>query len=195
MFKLQKIQPPAFVTIYDGPHNNLKVLHAPGECPDCDRYPYAQQLRLTWGIAFTGYTPEGKEIACPSEKIGDNRAAQGSQGNQALEKDFEIILELEPSLHCGWCGQTYGEHTDALTTTDPLPRVPCGLLKSKFLLKAAPEKKLFAGHPGTRCALCGYPYMSHFMQALKDANSHLACRLLRSEFKPDEVDQARQGSI
>ena len=55
-------------TISQFPHYDPKVLHAPGECQYCDRRPEWQALRITWGIAFTGYepSPEKKELPCPA---------------------------------------------------------------------------------------------------------------------------------
>jgi hypothetical protein len=48
------------------PHCDAKVLHAPGECRHCDTHPEWQQLRQTWGIAFTGYEPDAGEQPCPA---------------------------------------------------------------------------------------------------------------------------------
>lgn len=49
------------------PHCDSKVLHAPGECQYCDQHPDWQALRITWGIAFSGYEPEEKELPCPAD--------------------------------------------------------------------------------------------------------------------------------
>lgn len=49
------------------PHCDQRVLHAPGECKYCDKQPEWQALRFAWGIAFTGYTPDGKELPCPAD--------------------------------------------------------------------------------------------------------------------------------
>lgn len=49
------------------PHCDPRVLHAPGECKYCDKHPDWQQLRITWGICFTGYEPsQKKELPCPA---------------------------------------------------------------------------------------------------------------------------------
>lgn len=66
MFK--KIKPSNDVrnVIRQFPHCDSKVLHAPGECEYCDKHPDWQALRLSWGIAFTGYEPEEKELPCPA---------------------------------------------------------------------------------------------------------------------------------
>jgi hypothetical protein len=48
------------------PHCDQRVLHAPGECEFCDKHPVWQALRLGWGIAFTGYEPDGKELPDPA---------------------------------------------------------------------------------------------------------------------------------
>lgn len=48
------------------PHCDQRILHAPEECEVCDRHPDWQALRSAWGIAFTGYQPEGKELPDPA---------------------------------------------------------------------------------------------------------------------------------
>lgn len=48
------------------PHCDARVLHAPGECEFCDMHPEWQALRVSWGIAFTGYEPEGSELPDPA---------------------------------------------------------------------------------------------------------------------------------
>ena len=73
MFKKNK--PDATVLNYLGqfPHCDQRILHAPRECELCDRHPDWQALRLAWGIAFTGYEPEEKELPCPADHArGDN---------------------------------------------------------------------------------------------------------------------------
>lgn len=51
------------------PHCDARVLHAPGECEYCDRYPDWQRLRQTWGVAFTGHDPTPDQVPCPSTVI------------------------------------------------------------------------------------------------------------------------------
>lgn len=64
------------------PHCDPRILHAPGECKFCDVYPNWQELRQYWGIAFTGYEPEGTELPDPATHVrGDN--ANKWQGNIA----------------------------------------------------------------------------------------------------------------
>lgn len=46
------------------PHCDSRVLHAPGECEFCDRHPDWQELRKSWGIAFTGHQPQGVLPQC-----------------------------------------------------------------------------------------------------------------------------------
>lgn len=49
------------------PHCDAQVLHAPGTCQTCDRFPTLQRARELWGIRFTGEGAEsGKEIPCPA---------------------------------------------------------------------------------------------------------------------------------
>ena len=66
MFK--KIKPNGVrVTNTQFPHCDQRILHAPGECEHCDMHSEWQLLRTQWGIAFTGYEPEGKELPCPAD--------------------------------------------------------------------------------------------------------------------------------
>lgn len=49
------------------PHCDSRILHAPGECKYCDKYPDWQTLRVTWKIAFTGHPPQLGETMCPTD--------------------------------------------------------------------------------------------------------------------------------
>lgn len=49
------------------PHCDAAVLHAPGACDYCDRHPDWQELRATWGIAYTGQPPTDDQLPCPSD--------------------------------------------------------------------------------------------------------------------------------
>lgn len=64
------------------PHCDQAVLHAPGECTYCDAYPDWQELRSLWGIAFTGHTPTGREVPCPSDYRRGEGGAHSWPGNQ-----------------------------------------------------------------------------------------------------------------
>ena len=67
MFK--KTQPPLDFSgvIKQFPHCDARILHGPKECEYCDNHKDWQALRVAWGIAFTGWTPEGKELPCPAD--------------------------------------------------------------------------------------------------------------------------------
>jgi hypothetical protein len=55
------------------PHCDQRILHAPGECEYCDQHGEWQSLRVAWGIAFTGWSPEETELPCPADNArGDN---------------------------------------------------------------------------------------------------------------------------
>jgi hypothetical protein len=54
------------------PHCDARILHAPGECVYCDQHPDWQALRASWGIAFTGWTPDEKELPCPADHARGN---------------------------------------------------------------------------------------------------------------------------
>jgi hypothetical protein len=49
------------------PHCDDLVMHAPGECVYCDKYPISQDFRERYGINFTGHHDPAKE-PCPSER-------------------------------------------------------------------------------------------------------------------------------
>jgi hypothetical protein len=51
------------------PHCDQRILHAPGECEYCDMAPEWQQLRIDWGICFTGHNPDFTStwVQCPAD--------------------------------------------------------------------------------------------------------------------------------
>lgn len=67
MFKKTKVQFDVYSVIQQFPHCDQRILHGPGECAYCDRHSDWQALRLAWGIAFTGWEPEEKELPCPAD--------------------------------------------------------------------------------------------------------------------------------
>lgn len=64
------------------PHCDPRILHAPGQCEFCDKYPVWQELREMWRIAFTGETPvelrgvgqnhDGPVLPCPADYTRGN---------------------------------------------------------------------------------------------------------------------------
>ena len=65
------------------PHCDSKVLHAPGLCTYCDQYPDWQQLRVTWGMNFTGTYVEGFTL-CPSQQDRSIDIIQRWGGNRPV---------------------------------------------------------------------------------------------------------------
>lgn len=63
------------------PHCDQRVLHAPGECQFCDAHADWQELRQMWGIAYTGWEPEGHELPCPSDHARGTGGAHVWHGN------------------------------------------------------------------------------------------------------------------
>ena len=63
------------------PHCDQRVLHSPGECEYCDRHPEWQALRIAWGIAFTGYEPEGTELPDPATAARGLKSINSWGGN------------------------------------------------------------------------------------------------------------------
>jgi hypothetical protein len=62
------------------PHCDQSVLHAPGVCEHCDKYPDWQELRERWRINFTGENDDSKSI-CPSEWFRDLGTIHAWGGN------------------------------------------------------------------------------------------------------------------
>lgn len=56
------------VNVVTLPHDDARVLHAPGECRDCDEHPDWQDLRELWRINYTGQR-EPSKAPCPSETL------------------------------------------------------------------------------------------------------------------------------
>lgn len=68
------------------PHCDQRILHAPSDgCIYCNKHPDWQALRVAWGIAFTGWTPEGTELPCPADHARGDRHKLW-HGNQAVTK-------------------------------------------------------------------------------------------------------------
>lgn len=65
------------------PHCDVRILHAPSECKYCDAHPDWQALRQAWGIAFTGYEPDEKELPCPAEHARPRDVVNRWGGNRA----------------------------------------------------------------------------------------------------------------
>ena len=73
------------------PHCDARILHAPGECDYCDGHPEWQELRVNWGIAFTGHAPVGGQLRCPADlhrpphSAGDHRRWGGNKPTSATD--------------------------------------------------------------------------------------------------------------
>jgi len=73
MFKKIKTEINILDSIEQFPHCDQRILHAPGECEHCDKQKDWQALRAAWGIAFTGWEPEGVELPCPADHARGNK--------------------------------------------------------------------------------------------------------------------------
>jgi hypothetical protein len=75
--KIGVVSTMSYEHIQQFPHCDSYILHAPGECEYCDMRPEWQELRQSWGIAFTGQpTPtrgpgdlsrSGPVLPCPAD--------------------------------------------------------------------------------------------------------------------------------
>lgn len=84
------------------PHCDTNVLHAPGECYYCDKYPQWQALRVIWGIAFTGHRPvadTGVNFPCPSDYARGLGGAHVWPGNQAQAVPLDYGKEFRADLY------------------------------------------------------------------------------------------------
>jgi hypothetical protein len=81
MFRKQK--PKTINTNVQSPHCDQRILHAPGECEYCDSHEEWQYLRQMWGIAFTGWEPEDKELPDPATHARGFANANAWGGNKA----------------------------------------------------------------------------------------------------------------
>lgn len=81
------------------PHCDPRILHAPDECQFCDKHPEWQALRQAWGIAFTGYEPEGKELPCPADYArGDNHTKwYGNVANRTASQVTNVSRTTRPA--------------------------------------------------------------------------------------------------
>lgn len=68
------------------PHCDQRILHAPGECDYCDYHSDWQELRVAWGIAFTGYEPEGTELPDPATSARGFQNVNAWGGNKAKKE-------------------------------------------------------------------------------------------------------------
>lgn len=88
------------------PHCDPRILHAVGECGFCDKHPYWQAMRLAWGIAFTGYTPEGTELPCPADHArGDKHKEWNGNTAQPVHPESNYRASIkEPASFIGAAG-------------------------------------------------------------------------------------------
>lgn len=82
MFKKIKPIQEAFRIIRQFPHCDQRILHAPSECEFCDKHRDWQELREAWGIAFTGYEPEGTELPDPATHARGEKNLNAWGGNR-----------------------------------------------------------------------------------------------------------------
>jgi hypothetical protein len=68
------------------PHCDSRILHAPGECAYCDHYPEWQELRVHWGIAFTGHIPDVDSggMLCPADYSRGPESYNSWGGNRVV---------------------------------------------------------------------------------------------------------------
>ncbi len=82
------------------PHCDPRVLHAPGLCEFCDMHPEWQELRKTWGVAFTGDRSNPKAELCPAEKARPLETIEAWPGNRRtdpVDRTQRVTLSGRPA--------------------------------------------------------------------------------------------------
>lgn len=93
------------------PHCDPRVLHAPGECEICDEHCKEwQELRSTWGIAFTGHEPRNGEFPDPATRARGNPHVWG--GNRPWKPSPTITEFVRRATE--HLGRTTVEFTECL---------------------------------------------------------------------------------
>lgn len=64
------------------PHCDARIVHAPGVCDVCDEHAAdLQEIRVAWGIAFTGEDPLDGRLPCPAEHARGRESVNYWGGN------------------------------------------------------------------------------------------------------------------
>jgi hypothetical protein len=76
------------------PHCDGRILHAPGVCTYCDMHPEWQELRLAWGINFTGEEHEyTKHIREELKDVEEGRLPRGTMRSWESFQKFKDYVE------------------------------------------------------------------------------------------------------
>ena len=103
MFKKTKVEMNVTDYIQMFPHCDQRILHVPGECSYCDAYPEWQALRVAWGIAFTGWEPEGTELPCPADHArGNNHKLWPGNTPEGYKVDGQKKEHYPPNAFTGF---------------------------------------------------------------------------------------------
>lgn len=89
---------------YISPHCDHRVLHAPGVCVFCDKYPERQAGRLAAGICFTGEDPATRGIGwidCPADIARGRGGAHVWPGNTPKAQG-EVLRAIQEANRPEW---------------------------------------------------------------------------------------------
>ncbi len=78
------------------PHCDPRVLHEPKSCAFCDAHPDWQELRVHWGINFTGKNDLSKH-PCPSEEYRPAHVIHQWGGNRPTNVPVDLEPPAEPT--------------------------------------------------------------------------------------------------
>lgn len=85
--------------IYPQAHCDSRILHQPGFCEYCDKYPEAQQRRIDLDVNFTGGRNEAL-LPCPAEQARNIRdmyawAGNHPKGKNVPEEYKDVLIAME----------------------------------------------------------------------------------------------------
>lgn len=72
------------------PHCDSNILHAPGDCVYCDKYPEKQAERVREGVRFTGSPSTPDLLPCPAELLRPLKAIEMWPGNRPHRERIAI---------------------------------------------------------------------------------------------------------
>lgn len=81
--------------ISQAPHCDALVLHAPGICKSCDKYPDRQNARIARRVAFTGEEHHPTKSLCPSEYFRSAEVVHKWKGNRPVAELDEDVVVVE----------------------------------------------------------------------------------------------------
>lgn len=97
-------------------HCDSRVLHGPGHCEYCDKYPEAQQQRLRLSVAFTDEPDNWVTFPDPATDARGTESLYGWGGNQphgagVSEDEIDYFERIERPVSQMFYGPTRERHS------------------------------------------------------------------------------------